>query len=65
MSALGDAVKALRALILIEERGADHARKIETHSNQLVDLDRRLVRIETLLAVSMKGGLPQLEGPTK
>jgi hypothetical protein len=63
VSAVGDAMKALRSLILIEERVTSQARRLEMVADQVIALDKRLVRVETVLAMTMREGLPKLEGP--
>jgi hypothetical protein len=63
VSALGDAMKALRSLILIEERVASQARRLELVAEQVIALDKRMVRVETVLAMTMREGLPKIEGP--
>jgi hypothetical protein len=57
-------MKALRSLILIEDRVTDQARKLETVAEQLIALDKRMVRVETVLAMTMRDGLPKIEGPS-
>jgi len=64
VSAFGDAMKALRSLILIEERVVAQGRKLEIVADHMVALDKRLVRVETVLALATRGGLPKLEEPS-
>ena len=61
MSAFADAMKALRSLILIEEGVTNHAKRLESVADQMVALDRRMVRVETVLALSLRNGLPKIE----
>jgi hypothetical protein len=65
VSALTDAVKALRSLILIEERVTNVARKVESVTDQVIALDKRMVRVETVLSMTMRDGLPRVEGPPR
>jgi hypothetical protein len=65
MSTFGDAMKALRSLILLEERVTTLGRKVEVAADQLVALDKRVVRVETVLALTLRDGLPKIEGPAR
>jgi hypothetical protein len=55
MSTLSDALAAIKSIILIEERLQSQGAKQEKLSEQIVDLDRRLVRIETTLDLLLRG----------
>lgn len=65
MSALGDAMKALKNVMLMQERIdslrqdnlriADDLRSVAGH---VFDLDRRVLRIETIIEMSRSGGNP-------
>jgi hypothetical protein len=65
MSSFSDAMKALRSLILIEERVTNHGKRLETVAEQVIAMDKRLVRVETVLAMTLRDGLPTIEGPTR
>ena len=54
MSALSDALAAIKSLILIEERLQSQGAKQDKLTEQIVDLDRRLVRIETTLDLLLR-----------
>jgi hypothetical protein len=56
-------MKALRSLILLEERVGTLSRKVEAAADQLVALDKRLVRIETVVALTLRETFPRIEGP--
>jgi hypothetical protein len=60
MSTLSDALAAIKSLILIEERLQSQGAKQDKLAEQIVDLDRRLVRIETTLDLLLRrtNGLP-------
>ncbi len=58
MSTFGDAISAIRSIILVEERVKTQGEKIEKVAERLVDVDRRLVRVETTLDIAMRGGNP-------
>jgi len=64
VSAFSDAMKALRSLMLIEANVARQEARLESVMNQIIALDKRLVRVETILALSMRDGLPKIEGPS-
>jgi hypothetical protein len=64
MSTFTDAMRALRSLILIEERVTNYGRKLETVAEQMIALDKRMVRVETVLSMTMRDGLPRIEGPS-
>jgi len=70
MSALGDAMKAVKDVILMQasvdrlgedfERLSDDLRGVK---QAVVDLDKRVVRIETMIEISDRGrGQPRIEG---
>lgn len=71
MSTLGDALAALRNVVLMQERLdvvrnelRDLAQTVEKVQAYAVSLDKRIVRIETLVEVSaMRAGQPRLEQP--
>ncbi|MGI6246304.1 MAG: hypothetical protein ACOYJQ_11100 [Pseudochelatococcus sp.] len=49
MSALRDAMAAIRSIILIEERVRQQGEKVEKLANLAIDIDRRLVRVEAVI----------------
>lgn len=71
MSTLRDAIEAIRSIILIEERVRQQGAKVEKLADLVVgidrrldDVDRRLVRVETVidLAVNRRPApLPRLD----
>ena len=54
MSTFGDAINAVKAIILIEERVKNQGAKLEKVAELLVEVDRRLVRVETTLDIAMR-----------
>ncbi|HWK46209.1 MAG TPA: hypothetical protein VNT30_15920 [Stellaceae bacterium] len=62
MSTLSDALGAIKAIILIEERVKSQTTKLEKLSEAMIDLDRRLVRVETTLDLVLHRG-PSLDNP--
>jgi hypothetical protein len=54
MSAIGDAINAVKAIILIEERVKSQGARLEKLADLLVDVDRRLVRVETTLDIALR-----------
>ncbi|MGO9673534.1 MAG: hypothetical protein ACLPSF_05110 [Methylocella sp.] len=46
MSAVGDALKALKTAILLEERISSQARKVEQLALSVVEIDKRLAALE-------------------
>lgn len=67
MSAVGDALKALKTAMLLEERISGQARKVEQLALSVVEIDKRLAALEGrmegfLAAASAFGGRAR---PTK
>lgn len=70
MSALGDALQGIKQLLLlqeqvrrVEEAGERQAAALERVAGDLIAMDRRLVRIETMVEMAgSRGGPPRLEG---
>jgi hypothetical protein len=70
MSAFGDAYKAIESVILLRsrvenlERTLDQvADDVKQDGRDLLDHERRLIRIETMIEMSGRGGgSPRLEG---
>ena len=61
MSAVGDALKALKTAMLLEERISSQARKVEQLALSVVEIDKRLAALEGrmegfLAAASAFGG---------
>jgi hypothetical protein len=61
VSAIGDALKAIKKAILLEERIASQSRKLELLALNLVEMDKRLANLEGrmegfLAAASAFGG---------
>ena len=61
MSAIGDALKAIKKAILLEERIASQSRKLEQLAENVVEMDKRLAALEGrmegfLAAASAFGG---------
>lgn len=54
MSALRDAMEAIRSIILIEERVRQQGEKVEKLATLAMDMDRRLVRVEAVLDVTLR-----------
>ena len=46
MSAVGDALKALKTAMLLEERISSQARKVEQLALSVVEIDKRLAALE-------------------
>jgi hypothetical protein len=57
MSALSEALSAIKSIILIEERVKSQGTKLEKLAELLVDVDRRLVRVETTLDLATRGAV--------
>lgn len=54
MSALRDAMEAIRSIILIEERVRQQGEKVEKLAALAVDIDRRLVRVEAVVDLALR-----------
>jgi hypothetical protein len=54
MSTLSEALAAIKSIILIEERVKSQSEKLERLAQLLVDVDRRLIRVETTLDLAMR-----------
>jgi hypothetical protein len=55
VSLYGDAVAAIKSIILIDERVQSQSRKVEKMSDELVALRDRVVRLETVIEVFLQG----------
>ncbi len=71
MSAFGDAMKALKNVMLMQERieGLRHdnvriAEDLRSLSGHVFDLDKRVLRIETIIEITRGGGAssPRITG---
>jgi hypothetical protein len=70
MSTLGDAVKGIKQLLLLQEQVRQLERSAEKQTaalgrltDDLIGLDRRVVRIETMVEMATRsGGAPRIEG---
>jgi hypothetical protein len=71
MSALGDALQGVKQLLLlqeqvrrVEESGRGQAAALERLAGDLIGLDRRMIRIETMIEMTTGRGAspPRLEG---
>ena len=70
MSAFGDAYKAIESVILLRSRVENLERALERVADDvkqdgrdLLDHERRLIRIETIIEMSgRRGGQPRIEG---
>jgi hypothetical protein len=64
MSLYGDAVAAIRSVILIDERVQSVAAKVDRLADEVRDMRERLVRIETIVEVTQLGGrIPRIAAP--
>jgi hypothetical protein len=54
VSTLGDAISAVKSIILIEERVKNQGAKLEKLADLVVGLDRRMVRVETTLDLAVR-----------
>ena len=64
MSLYGDAVAAVRSVILIDERVQSFAAKVDRLADEVRDMRERLVRIETIVEVTRQGrGVPRIAAP--
>ena len=71
MSTVGDALAALKNVVLMQERldvmrrdFSDLTGRVDKLNDRLVDVDRRLLRIETMVEMtrSSGGAVPRIEG---
>ena len=70
MSTLGDAMKGIKQLLLLQEQVRQLERVADLQStamgrmtDDLIALDKRVVRIETMIEMSVRGSAtPRLEG---
>ncbi len=54
MSLYGEAIAAIRSVILIEERVQAQARKVERLADEVAGLKERLVRLEAIIEVALQ-----------
>jgi hypothetical protein len=71
VSALGEAVKGIKQLLLLQEQVRQLERAAEKQTaalgrltDDVIGLDRRIVRIETMIEMTTRpgGGQPRIEG---
>ena len=65
MSLYGDAIRALRQVILLDERVRNTAVDLTRISQEVADLRDRVSRLEGMLAASLAGGRRRLPGPSE
>jgi hypothetical protein len=53
MSLYGDAVAAIRSLVLIEERLQAQGRKVDQLSRDMVELRDRVIRLEAIVEIAL------------
>jgi hypothetical protein len=64
VSLYGDAIAAIRSVILIDERVQSVAAKVDRLADDVRDMRERLVRIETIVEVTRnRGRLPRIAAP--
>ena len=64
MSLYGDAIAAIRSVILIDERVQSVAAKVDRLADELRDMRERLVRVETIVEVTRQNGrIPRIAAP--
>ena len=63
MSLYGDAIRALRQIILLDERVRTMSGDLARMSQEVADLRDRVSRLEGMLAASLAGGRRRLSGP--
>ncbi len=54
MSLYGEAIAAIRSVILIDERVQAQARKVERLADEVAGLKERLVRLEAIIEVALQ-----------
>lgn len=54
MSLYGDAIAAIRSIILIDERVQAQSRKVEKLADEVERLKERVIRLEAILEVAMQ-----------
>ena len=64
MSLYGDAIAAIRSVILIDESVQSVAAKVDRLADEVRDMRERLVRVETIVEVARLGGrIPRIAAP--
>lgn len=63
MSTLQDVLKAVRDVVVMNERVADLAKQVERLADQQSDLDKRVVRIEAFIDIVKPAVTKRLTGP--
>lgn len=67
MSLYGEAIAAIRSVILIDERVQSVARKLDRLADEVRNMKDRLIRLETLVEIARPGGgvLRIAQGPDR
>jgi hypothetical protein len=55
MSTLGDALAAIKSIVLLEERVRNQGAKLDKLAEAVFEMDRRLIRVETTLDIVLCG----------
>ncbi len=63
MSTLQDVLKAVRDVVVMNERVADLAKQVERLADQQSDLDKRVVRVEAFIDIVKPAVTKRLTGP--
>ena len=62
MSLYGDAIAAIRSVILIDERVQAQARKVDKLADEVLSLRERVVRLEAVIEVLLHARAPRAGG---
>ena len=62
MSLYGDAIAAIRSVILIDERVQAQARKVDKLADEVLSLRERVVRLEAVIEVLLHATAPRAAG---
>jgi hypothetical protein len=65
VSVVGDAIAAIKKVLLLEERIQSQGRKLEELSTIVVDMDKRLARLEGFIAGAAAAGGGRGRAPSK
>lgn len=60
MTTLSDTVTGVRRILRLDEDVQDLKRRADTAEDRLIDLDRRMVRLETVVQIASGIALPPL-----
>jgi hypothetical protein len=55
VSVLGEALASIKSIVLIEERVKSQSARLERLAELVIDVDRRVVRIETAMELAIGG----------